>query len=326
MKSKNVENSSSLNKLIAILGPTASGKSNLAINLAKKFNGEIINADSRSFYKGLTIGTAKPDKDDRVLKSQKWIRNFKKNGPIVSKKVIHWLIDIASVKDPISVGIYKPIAYEVIDDILSRKKVPFLVGGSGLYSRAVLENFSIPIVIPDYELRKKLEKFSTKKLAEKFKKLDPLSVQYLDLNNRRRLIRAIEVVTHTGKPYFQLERNYGIPYSVLKIGIKTDGEQSAKKINNRVKEMIKEGWLKEVERFHKEKLDKTVIFQNTIGYPQLLKVLKGEMSMHDAIYEIQLKTRQFSKRQRTWFKKEKGIVWIKNQKQAESKIKRFLNK
>jgi len=320
-------------KLIAILGPTASGKSNIAINLAKRFSGEIINVDSRSFYKNLDIGTAKPLKDKKISKKYQWIKKFQKRGPIVSKNTIHWLIDIAKIKDPMTVAIFKPMADEVIDNIFERKKIPFLVGGSGLYARAVLEGFNIPKVVPDYQLRKKLEKLSTKKLTKKLKNLSPLAYKAIDLNNRRRLIRAIEVAKNQKKPskksYLPAGRpkkKIRVPYDVLKLAIKIDKEKLNDRINKRVFEMIKFGWLKEVKTLIKKQYDKTQVFQNTIGYPQLQKVIRGKSTMKEAILNIQLKTRQFAKRQNTWFKKEKGVVWVKNQKQAERETEKFLKK
>ncbi len=311
-------------RVIAILGQTATGKSDLAIKLAKKYNGEIVNADSRAFYKHMTIGTAKPKKDKKIPEKYSWIKKFKNNGPYVSKDVVHWIIDFETMDNPMNAGMYKNMADSVINQIFSRGKIPIVVGGSGLYASIILDGFSIPKVEPDEALRKKLEKMSVKNLALKFKKLDPKSSEKIDLKNKRRLIRAYEITFKTGKSFIEQTQKIKPNYKVLKIGIENNKQNILENITKRTGEMIKDGLIEEVKKIRKYGLDKTQVFNSTIGYPQILQYIKGETSLDEATEEIELRIRQFAKRQKTWFKKEKDIKWIKTQKEAEKLVNKFL--
>lgn len=309
-----------MKKIIAVLGPTASGKSSLAVKLAKNFQGEIINCDSRAFYKEMAIGTAKPIADD--CKIPKDLNQFKKLGPIISNQVVHWLIDFESIKNPISAGEYQKLAKNTVSLVSKRGKTPFLVGGSGLYARVFLENYQIPKIAPDLKLRNKLEKLSTKKLAQKLKILSPPLFKKIDLKNRRRLIRSIEILQKSNQKFFKSDSPN---FAYLKLGIKIDSQKLNEIINQRTLKMIENGWIQEVEKLHKKNFHKTQIFKSTIGYPEILAYLKNKISKKEMIRQIQIKTRQFAKRQRTWFRKEKNLIWIENYDQAKEKIKNFLN-
>jgi tRNA dimethylallyltransferase len=272
---------SRLKKLIIILGPTASGKSELAFKLAKKFKGEIISADSRQIYKGMDIGTAK------------------------SKEPQH-LVDIVNPDQEFTLAQYKKLAIEKIREI----EVPFLVGGTGLYIQAIVDNLDIPQVKPDKQLREELEKLTPGELYEKLKKLDP-GIQ-IDPNNKRRLIRAVEVCLLTGKPFPRKKKN---PlFDTLQIGLETTDE----KINQRVDKMFEMGLVKEVESLTKKYPSDLPAFSG-IGYQEIIQNPQNAKEM------IKLHTRQYAKRQMTWFKRDKRIHWIKNYREAEELVQEFLS-
>ena len=286
-----------LKKLIAIVGPTASGKSSFAVKLAKKNNGEIISVDSQQVYKGMDIGTGK------ISKKQ-------------MKGVLHYMIDIVSPKKQLSVVEYKKLALEVIDKIYKKGKIPILCGGTGFYIRAIVDGLIIPEVKPDWKLRKELEKKSTEELFKTLKKLDPKRAKNIDSKNRRRLIRAIEIIKKTGKPVPVLEKQP--KFEVLYIGIRKSLPEMRKSINKRIDKMIKSGLEKEVKNLVK-KYGWTMVLKNTIGY--------AEFQNENPAEAIKTNTYQFAKRQLTWFNKYPGkkINWVKNPAQAEKLVRNFLS-
>lgn len=290
-------------KLIIIIGPTASGKTKLAIKLAKKINGEIINADSRIIYKELNIGTDKPPKD-------------KNKKEYVIDGIQHHLIDFLSPDKIFSIAEYQKQANKKIKEIRKRGKTPFLVGGSSLYVDSVIYNYRIPKVKPDYELRKKLEKLSLKKLV---KKLNSKLLKEIDLKNKRRVIRAIEVAMGGEKK--KISRK--LRENVLILGIKTDRENLYKKINQRVDKMIKKGLVSEVKKLLKTH-QKNAPALSGIGYREIVKLLKKEISKNEAIELIKRNSRHFAKRQLTWFRRDKNIKWILNKEEALKELKQFL--
>ncbi|MFA5754866.1 MAG: tRNA (adenosine(37)-N6)-dimethylallyltransferase MiaA [Candidatus Paceibacterota bacterium] len=271
-------------KLVVILGPTASGKTNLAIKLVKKFNGEIVSADSRQIYKGMDIGTAKP------------------------KDFPHKMIDIVNPKEDFNVAIYKEMAVKEIENIIKKGKVPFLVGGTGLYIKSIVDNYAFPKLESDKGLRDKLEKKTIEQLFLMYQKLDKEGSKRIDKKNKRRLIRAIEVSLNLKDGFFK-ERKDEPMYDVLQIGIKS--KDINEKIEKRVKSMIKDGLEAEAKKINK-KYGET----NTIGYQ--------EWNSPNPKESIILNTIKFSKRQMTWFKKDKRIKWISNYSEAKDKISKFL--
>ncbi|MCX6806699.1 MAG: tRNA (adenosine(37)-N6)-dimethylallyltransferase MiaA [Candidatus Berkelbacteria bacterium] len=293
-----------MDSLIAIVGPTASGKSNLAIKLAKKFNGEIICADSRTIYKGMVIGTASP----------------------VKSKIPHHLLHFVEPDQTFTVAQFQDLTYQIIDEILKHNKIPFLVGGTGLYVDAVTKGLSIPRIPPNPELRAKLEKMSNEKLLSKLKKLDAQKAKSIDPNNKRRLVRALEVCLLTKKPVSQQQTIKKPPFKVLTLGVDVPKEALQEKINSRVDKMIKMGFLQEVKKLLKKGAKLNLPSMSGLGYKQIAEHLLYEKpkTLEDTIKQIKIKTRQFAKRQMTWFTKDKGIVWVKNQKEAEDQIKKFL--
>jgi len=295
-------------KLIVILGPTASGKSELAVKLAKKFKGEIVSADSRQVYRGLDIGTAKPTKKER-------------------KTVKHYLIDIRNPNKIYTVWQYKKEAIKAINKIIKKGKSPFLVGGTGLYLKAVIENLEIPRVKPDWKLRKSLElKIKTqglKSLYDELIKIDPEAAYIVDSQNPRRIIRALEVAIKTKKPFSQQRKKGKSLFDVLEIGLSLSEDKLKEKIEKRVNKMMKTGLVKEVKNLIKI-YDKNLPAFDAIGYREIIDYLNKKISLAEAIKKIKKNTWHFAKRQITWFKKDERIIWVKNQREAERLVKKFL--
>lgn len=296
-----------LKPLIVILGPTASGKTDLAIKLAKKFKGEIVSADSRQIYKGMDIGTAK-------------IRN--KEQKIRNKKIAQYLIDIIRPDRQFNVALYKKRAMSAIKAIIKRKKVPFLVGGTGLYIEAIVENINFPKIPANKKLRKNLEKKTAKELYKIYNKLDSVGVKHIDRNNKRRLIRAIEVCKATGSPFWDQRKKGKELFDVLQIGIKLPKKELQKRIKERVEKMIRTGLEKEVRGLVK-KYGWAPPFQ-TIGYQEWKKYFEEKINKKEVEELIILHTLQFAKRQMTWFKRDRRIHWLKNYRKAERLLKHFL--
>lgn len=290
-----------LPKLIVILGPTASGKTDLAIKLAKGFDAEIVSADSRQIYKELNIGTAKPKKKEL-------------------KAVPHHLIDVVKPDQEFNAAIYKKMAIKAIKDIQKRGKIPFLVGGTGLYIQAVADNTMFPKVIPQLRLRKKLESKTTEELFRIYKKMDSKGAKLIDRCNKRRLVRAIEVCKTTGKPFWQ-QRKRGEPaFESLQIGIKLSKKALEQKIRKRVSIMLRQGLEKEakilIKKYGKSPPLQTIGYQEWIANENTSQIKKG----------IILHTLQFAKRQMTWFKRDERICWVSSYREAKKLIKEFLTK
>lgn len=290
--------------LITIVGPTAVGKTELAIRLANHFKTEIVSADSRQFYKELNIGTAKPTK-------------------LELKKNKHYLINNISINTDYNISKFQEDADEIITKIFSKNKYAILVGGSGLYIDAVLYGIdNIPKVKPlireelNYEFKKK----GLKNLIKKLSKLDFESLKTIDINNPRRVIRALEVTLSTKKPYssFLKTKNKNSKYNEIIIGLNKNRSELHDLINNRVDLMIKKGLVNEVRSLIKSK-DKNAL--NTIGYTEIFKYLKKDFSYESAIEKIKTNTRRYAKRQLTWFNSNKSIKWYKDEYDLNEIIK-----
>lgn len=295
-----------MNKLIVILGPTASGKTDLSIKLSKKYNGEVVSADSRQIYKGMDIGTAKP---------------------LDLEGIPHWMLDIKKPNQLYTVAEYKKEAVKIIRRILKKNKLPILCGGTGLYIKAVAENLDIPKMEADPALRKKIEGEIQKNgldfVFKKLIKLDPEAAYIVDPKNPRRVIRALEVVLLTKKP-FSAQRKMGNPlFDVLEIGISAPNETLRQRINQRVDEMIKNGLVDEVKNLIKEYGQNQQAF-DAIGYREIIDFLNNKTTLEQAVEIMKNNTWHYAKRQMTWFKSDKKIRWVKNQKEAEDLIEKFL--
>ncbi len=287
------------NKLLVILGPTASGKSNLAIKIAKLFNGEIVSADSRQIYKEMNIGTAKPIKDN-----------------------LHHLLDLINPDKHFSAAQYKELAYKTIKDVQNRGKLPILCGGTGLYISSVIENWQFPKIPPQEKLRQELEKKSAEQLFEIYQKIDPDGAKFIDKKNKRRLIRAIEVSKANNKSFWQQRKKGKPPFDSLLIGIKLSKEELKKRIAERVKKMIKTGLETEIKTLVK-KYGWISSFQ-TIGYQEWKEYFNKNINKKEVQDLIELHTIQYSKRQMTWFKKMENVQWIEKPEQAIEILKSFL--
>ena len=294
-----------LKKIIVILGPTASGKSSLAIKLAAKFKGEIVNADSRQIYREMNIGTGKTDSLD--------------------SKIRHHLLDIIAPNKLFSLAQYQRLAILAIDDILRRKKVPIICGGTGLYIRAIVDNLDIPRVKPNIKLRQKLEKQTLAKLFSQLKKLDPKTAKIIDRHNKRRLVRALEVVLAKQTSFTDLQKTKKLRYEVLQIGIKTDRVILRQRIEKRFNQMIKKGLIEETKKLLK-KYPINLPSMSGIGYLKISQYLAGEISLQEAVNRAVARTYQYSKRQMTWFKKDERIKWIDSLRDAIKYSKLFLKK
>ena len=310
------------NKLIVIVGPTASGKSKMAIKLAKRFNGEIVSADSRTIYKEMNIGTAKPLQNKKLkIKNKKHKLKYKNNKiqkPIIIQGVPHHLINIIKPNQQFTVALFKRRALKIIKEIQTREKIPFLVGGTGLYVSSIVDNLKIPKVKPDYRLRKKLEKLPKRVLWQKLLELDKNAGLIVDKNNPRRIIRAIEICKITKKSLAE-QRAKGKPlFKILQIGLKLPFKVLYQKINKRVKQMFKQGLVKEAEALAK-KYGENAPGLNCIGYKEIISA-----AVRDSKELIKKNTRHYARRQWQWFKKDQRIKWIKSFKEAQKLTKSFL--
>ena len=299
----------SKNKIIAIVVPTASGKSDLGVLLAKKFNGEIISADSRQVYKGMNVGTGKIT-------------------PSEMKGVPHHVLDIADPADsePFTLASYLNFARQKIDDIQCRHKIPFIVGGTGLYVTALLEGYDIPEVAPDELLRTELEEKSVEKLQNIYKKIDPEGFKKIDQHNPRRLIRAIEVVKATGLPFFSQQKKNTLTNSGLSgclvLGIHVPFEELKKKIHKRI--LVRyPAMLQETKTLHEQGVSWERLEGFGLEYKWMAKLAKGELKSDVALAELEKSVIAYSRRQLTWWRKRK-IKWIRNKAEAEEEVKRFL--
>ena len=277
------------NKVIAVVGATASGKTSYAIDLARKIGGEIISADSRLVYKGMDIGTAKPTIEEM-------------------QGIPHYMIDVVEPEFNYSAGLYAKEAKRCIEDIVSRGKVPIVVGGTGLYYRVLLENYDLPNVKPDYELRENLYKYSCEELLEMLLNLDEKAGNSVERNDKKKLIRYIEIIKLTGKPLDLARGKRDKEFDVEWIGLNFPREILYDRINKRVDQMIELGLVEETQELL-EKHGRISNITDTIGYREIISYLDGELSLDDAKDKLKQNTRNYAKRQLTWFRKNEEIKW-----------------
>ncbi|MGH2346229.1 MAG: tRNA (adenosine(37)-N6)-dimethylallyltransferase MiaA [Chloroflexota bacterium] len=274
--------------LVAIGGPTASGKTDLALTLADALNGEIVNADSRQVYRGMDIGTAKPTAAQRAL-------------------VPHHLLDLVPPDQPFTLGLYTRLAHTAIRDIQARGRLPILVGGTGLYLRAVTQGFAVPEVAPDPELRRRLEveimADGLPALVERLRALDPEGAARIDHKNPRRVIRALEVCLATGKPFSGLQTREPSYRSVVLI-LDAPNPLLFERADARLDAMLKAGFEAEVARLLDEGYDPNLPALSALGYRELGRAVRGENAREAAIEETRHATHAFIRRQRTWFRAE----------------------
>ncbi len=283
--------------LVLIVGPTAVGKTELAIHLAERLNGEIVSADSRLFYRGMDIGTAKPSREEQA-------------------RVPHHLIDIANPDEILSLAVFQQKAHEIIADIHARNKLPFLVGGTGQYVRAVTEGWTPPEVKPDEHLRSELEKQKDENgtywLHEKLKTLDPIAAEKIDARNFRRTIRALEVIMTTGKKFSEQRGQSDSPYHLVTIGLIRPREELYARVDARIESMFANGFLDEVKSLLASGYSPPLPTMSAIGYRECVEVLEGKLKVEEAKQAIRRITRIFVRRQANWFKEsDPNILWFK---------------
>jgi tRNA dimethylallyltransferase len=286
-------NSPSEKKIIVILGPTASGKTSLSINIARQFNGEVISTDSRQVYRFMDIGTAK-------IK------------PKETEGIKHYMIDVVNPDQQFTLADFVDQAKKAIDEIHKKGKIPIITGGTGLYIRAICDNYKIPRIEPDYALRQKLQEevaqHGSEYIHDKLKKIDPETAEKIHPNNTRYVIRAIEINKAIGDKKQDLKEK---PiYDVLKIGITMDREKLYDRINRRVYDQIDEGLVNETKTLLQKGYSEKLPSMSSLGYPEMLKYINGELMLEEAIELLQINTRHYAKRQLTWFSKEKDIYWL----------------
>jgi tRNA dimethylallyltransferase len=277
---------------LVILGATAVGKTRLSLRIAEKFDGEIISADSRLFYRGMDIGTAKP-------------------SPAEQARVPHHLIDICQPDETVTLGEYQRLAYQTIDAVLANGRLPILVGGTGQYVKAVVEGWGIPAVPPQPALREALEALGGPELARWLRLLDPEAAERIDPRNVRRVIRALEVTLVCGRPISELQRKTPPPYRMLVIGLRREREALYRRIDERVEQMMAAGLLAELEGLRDGGYGRSLPSMSGLGYRQLWAYLEGEMLLPEAVERIKFETHRFARQQHTWFRRDDPrIVWF----------------
>lgn len=300
--------------LIVIVGPTASGKTELAIRLAERLDGEIVSADSRLFYRGMDIGTAKPTPEERT-------------------RVPHHLIDVVDPDETWSLAIFQQAAEAAIADIHARGKVAFLVGGTGQYIRAVTHSWSPPPVAPHLPLRSVLEQLANERgpywLHEKLKLLDPMAADSIDPRNLRRTIRALEVIFATGYPFSAQRRQSTPRYALFTLGLHWPRPQLYARIDARIEHMFAQGLLEETRHLLAQGYSPDLPSMSAIGYRQCVAVLRNELTVEQAKAQMRRLTRAFVRRQANWFKySDPHIHWFAAEstpfEEIEIAVRRFL--
>lgn len=281
--------------LLVVLGATAVGKTALGIALARAFDGEIVSADSRQIYREMDIGTAKPTPKQRA-------------------QAVHHLIDVVAPDEDLSLAQYQRLAYDAIADIHSRGKLPLLVGGTGQYITALLEGWSIPEVPPNPALRAELEAEAAasgvETLYARLLALDPQAADFVEPRNLRRIIRALEVCTETGQPFSAQRGKQPPPYRVLTFGLTMDREQLYARADQRVLDMIADGFLDEVHALLDKGYDRRLPSMSGLGYAQLAGHLLDGVLLDEAVRATQIATHKFIRRQDTWFRgHDHAIMW-----------------
>ncbi len=282
--------------LIVIVGPTAVGKTELSIRLAEAVRGEVISADSRLFYRGMDIGTAKPTREDLA-------------------RVPHHLIDVAKPDQEWSLALYLSRTQEVIQEIHQRGSVPFLVGGTGQYIQAVIEGWDLPKTKPDPNLRKILDRWAedigVDGMRARLAALDPDAAEGIDGPNLRRIIRALEVILSSGRRFTDQRRKSGSPYRILQIGLIRSREELYQRIDQRIEIMLDQGLEKEVNSLLEAGYLADSSAMSAIGYKQIAAYLSGETTREEAIRQIKSKTRKYVRQQANWFREnDPNISWF----------------
>ncbi len=294
----------SLKKLIVIVGPTASGKSGLAVELARIYGGEIISADSRQVYRGMDIGSGKVTKKE-------------------TRGIKHHLLDVASPKRTFSAAQYQKRALKALKQIQKKGKIPILCGGTGFYIKAVTEQTNLPTVAPDWKLRNELAKKSTNELFAILTKKDPRTAKRIERSNPRRLIRALEIVIKTGKPVPETKPLL-LPYPILTLGISVQRQKLKHLISQRLAKRLGRGMLSEVKRLRSNGVSWKKLENFGLEYRFCALFLQKKITYSEMVDKIQIESEHYVKRQLTWFKKDKTVHWIKNLRDTKKLVGQYL--
>lgn len=350
-------------KLVVILGPTATGKTKLAVSLALKYDGEIVSADSRQVFRGMDLGTGKDLADyivDLSKKNGRELQNIinsyqldnsdktaglakiplKKGhrapngisavvtrGHLKSFKVPYHLIDIIEPMTPFNVAKYQKLAYKAIDGIISKNRLPFLVGGTGLYLDAVVENFIFGSVVSKADLekiRQRLDRLTLSQLLGLLKKVDPETYKIIDKKNRRRVQRAVEIYESSGQKKSAVSNRGQRPYQTLIIGLKFPLEEIYKKIDSRLDNRLREGMVTEIKRLRQKGVSWKRLEEFGLEYRYVSRYVRGLIDYETMIEQLKTEIHHFAKRQLTWFRRNQDIFWIDSLKTADKLIKDFL--
>ena len=293
-----------MKKLLVIVGPTGTGKSDLALELANEFNGELVSADSRQLYIGMDIGTGKETEESGYKITEK-----RKGSWIVNDVPIH-LYDVISPDKTFSVASYQQLAYKAIEQIERRNKLPILVGGTGLYVRAVTEGLKIPKAAPDQKLRNRLESRSLSTLVDELKKVDPDTAAGIDTANPRRVVRALEVFYTSGRPLSKLKAKFEVHFNCLKIGLRADRDYLYKKVDAQVEKWFEQGFADEVKNLIVAGYTEDLSSMTSLGYRQVAMYLKKKLPLQEAKQRIKWEQHGYIRRQLTWFKKDSNVYWF----------------
>lgn len=298
-------------KVIVLCGPTASGKTSLSIELAKRINGEIISCDSMQIYKDMDIGTAKPTEQEK-------------------QGIKHYLLDFLSPEVRYSVADYKKDAEKAIEEILKKRKVPIIVGGTGLYINSLIHNIEYKDSKIDIDYRNKLEKMVVEKglenLYEMAQKIDPEAMKNISHNDKKRIMRVLEIYNETGKTKTELEiesRKNGPKYNYIVFALDMDRDKLYERINKRVDIMLKNGLIHEVEKLiNTYKIMPTAM--QGLGYKEVVEYLNGNCTEEEMVEKIKMETRRYAKRQLTWFRKNKETIWLNGLEEVDKNINTIL--
>ncbi|MFC7441505.1 tRNA (adenosine(37)-N6)-dimethylallyltransferase MiaA [Laceyella putida] len=282
-------------KVLVLVGPTAVGKTALSIELAKRFDGEIISGDSMQVYRGMDIGTAKITPEEQ-------------------SGIPHHLIDIIDPDTPFSVQEYQRLAREKIAEVHGRGRYPMLVGGTGLYIESVIHDYDMPHVKENQELRQELSRLAAERgnevLHARLREVDPETAEKLHPNDTRRMIRALEVYHVTGTPFSRLKGKGTSPYEACWIGLTMPREQLYDRINKRVDLMLEQGLVEEVKRLKEKGYHLGLTSMQAIGYKEIMSYLSGNLTLEEAVYLIKQGSRKYAKRQLSWFRRIKEMHWF----------------
>ena len=324
-----------LPKIVVICGPTASGKTGVGIALAKRFGGEVLAADSRTVYRDMEIGVAKPPADAACAFDQTEVKTELSGAmpinvlfaerPRMVEEIPHWGFDLVDPDEAFSVSQYQEYADQKIAEIIGHGRVPIVVGGTGLYIRAILDRPNFAGAAPDHSLRAELDAMSDNDLLEEIAARDPDAAAAIDDRNRRRLVRALEILRTTGGTLAE-HQEFGQPiYDALRIGIDVPRDELYARIDQRVDEMIGHGLVDEVRKLLAQYGPESQAMTG-IGYRQIADFFAKKEPLRDAVKRIKYDTHHYAKRQETWFRRDARILWVRTAEEAVRGVESFLDR